>query len=69
MKFNIFFLLIIILFPRCGKKQVQVQKITGKQIEINQAYSTDSSFIKLINPYKIKLEDEINRVLCYNPTT
>jgi 5'-nucleotidase len=69
MKKSIFLILIIGLFFSCKKEQIQVKKITGVQIEINEQYKPDTLISEIIAPYKLKLKDEINRVLCYNPKT
>lgn len=69
MKKSIFLILIIGLLFSCKKEQIQVKKITGKQIEIDEQYKADTLISGIITPYKLKLKDEINRVLCYNPKT
>jgi 2',3'-cyclic-nucleotide 2'-phosphodiesterase (5'-nucleotidase family) len=69
MKKSIFLVLIIALFFSCKKEQIQVKKITGKQIAIDTNYAGDTLISNFIEPYKLKLKDEINRVLCYNPKT
>jgi len=69
MKKSIFLTLIIALFFSCKKEQIQVKKITGEQIEIDINYTGDTLISNFIEPYKLKLKDEINRVLCYNPIT
>jgi len=69
MKKSIFLILLISLFLNCKKEQIQVYKITGEQIEIDENYIGDTLFSTFIEPYKAKLQDEVNRVLCYNPKT
>lgn len=69
MKKSIYLILIISVFFSCKKEQIQVKKITGKQIEITDAYISDTLISNFVAPYKDKLQEEINRVLCYNPRT
>ena len=66
MKKIIFFLLIILLFLSCKKEQSQIKTIRGKQIEVNQNFSSDSTYVQFISPYKNELQNKINKVLCYN---
>lgn len=69
MKRSIYLILILSVFFSCKKQQIQVKKITGKQIEITDAYISDTLISTFIVPYKDKLQEEINRVLCYNSRT
>ena len=69
MKNYLFFFLIVNLLFSCKKETIHVNKITGKQIEVGNQLLTDSVFLKTIQPYKDTLENKINTLLCYNPTT
>lgn len=69
MKNIIFYFLIIFLFLSCKKEQTQVKTIRGKQIEVNQNFKSDSTFIQFISPYKNELQNKVNKVLCYNLKT
>jgi 5'-nucleotidase len=53
----------------CEEKNIHVKKIKGNQIIIDQNIKSDSAFIAIIKPYKDKLKNNINTVLCYNPRT
>ena len=61
--------LLNIFLTSCKENNIQIKKITGKQEEINLNFQSDSAYIDIILPYKIKLQDEINTILCYNPRT
>jgi len=61
--------LLNIFFISCKENNIQINKITGKQEEINQSFKSDSAFINVVHPYKIKLQNKINTVLCYNLRT
>ena len=67
-KYILIFFITSLIFG-CKKEPVQISKITSKQIEINNNYSSDSTIIEFVQPFKNKLQSEINAVLCYNPKT
>ncbi len=67
MKISIFFLLLISTISGCKNEQVEIGKIQGKQIQIDQIFSPDSSITEFILPYKNELQHEISTILCYNP--
>ncbi len=69
MKINILFLLLISIAFGCKNEPLEIRKIQGKQIQIDQIYSPDSSITQFILPYKNELQDEINAIICYNPRT
>jgi len=69
MKHYLFFFLITGLLFGCKKESVQVNKITGKRLEVNNKLLTDSTFFNTIQPYKDTLKNKINTLLCYNPVT
>ncbi len=56
-------------FISCKKNNIQITKIKGKQLEINQNLDSDSTFVHFIQSYKNSLQTEINKILCYNPRT
>ena len=71
-KIFILFIVSVLLntfFVSCKKNNIQVKKIEGKQIEINKEIGTDTSYNPIISPYKKELQDKINKILCYNPST
>jgi len=59
--------LLNIFMISCEEKNTQLKKITGKQIEIDKNFPSDTTFIQSIQPYKDKLRTEIDKFLCYNP--
>ncbi len=77
MQAKLYKILVLIIFSAllntflisCKENNIRIKKITGKQVEINPNFKSDSSFIKTIEPYRIILQSEINTVLCYNPRT
>lgn len=69
MKISIFFLLLISTLAGCKNERLEITKIQGKQIEIDQIFYPDSSIATFILPYKNELRDKISAILCYNPKT
>ena len=67
-KYFLFFIFTAVIFS-CKKEQVQINKITSNQIEIDNNHDSDSTIIQFVQPFKDKLQSEINTVLCYNPKT
>jgi len=68
-KLIIVFGVLNIFFISCKENNIGLKKIKGEQVEINQQIASDSSITQIIGPYKNKLQDGINKVLCYNPKT
>ena len=69
MKISIFFLLLISTISGCKNEQLEITKIQGKQIQIDQIFYPDSSITEFILPYKNELQHEISTILCYSPKT
>ena len=69
MKISIFFLLLISTLSGCKNEQLEITKIQGKQIQIDQIFYPDSSITEFVLPFKNELQHKISRILCYNPTT
>lgn len=71
-KLNIFtkisFVFILFLFglQSCKKEQIQLKTIRSETLKISESISSDSTFIQVIEPYKNKLDKEVNEVLAYN---
>ena len=65
-KFIIVALSLFLLFS-CKNEPQKVIKITGKQIPINDSIASASTFENFIKPYRIKVNKEMNAVLCYTP--
>ncbi len=59
--------LLNIFMISCEEKNIQLKQIKGKQVEINQFYNSDTTFIQFIQPYKNELQSKINTILCYSP--
>ena len=51
----------------CKEKNSELKMIRGKQIEISPDLKSDQEILKEIQPYKDKLQNKINEILCYNP--
>lgn len=69
MKISIFFLLLISTFSGCKNERLEITKIQGKQIQIDQIFYPDSSITDFVLPFKNELRHKISRILCYNPKT
>lgn len=67
MKNKILLLFIILLSVSCKKEPQYLVKIEGKQLPISSEISTDSTIVAFIQPYKEKVEAEMNTVLSYTP--
>lgn len=59
--------LIILLLFSCKNKQNQINTIKGSQVEIDDKLTQNTEILQFINPYKEKLEEEVNEVLSYTP--
>ena len=51
----------------CEEKNKSLDFIRGNQIELSEELPQQEEILELIEPYKSKLEEEINTPLCYNP--
>ncbi len=67
-KYFFIFIFTAVIFS-CKKEHVQINKITSNQIEIDNNHDSDSTIIQFVQPFKDKLQSEINTILCYNPKT
>lgn len=60
--------LLLIFFSSCSKKFYQVhQSEPYFNTQINENLSPDSMMVQIINPFKEKLDGEMNRVISYTP--
>ena len=62
----ILFFAIIILFS-CKKEPLYLVKIEGKQLPVTESITSDKIIEDIINPYKEKVEIEMNTILSYTP--
>lgn len=67
MKNTILILFIILLSVSCKKDPQYLVKIEGKQLPITAKIATDKTIEDFIQPYKEKVEAEMNTVLSYTP--
>lgn len=67
MKNTILILFIISLSVSCKKDPQYLVKIEGKQLPITAEIATDKTIEDFIQPYKEKVEAEMNTVLSYTP--
>ena len=65
MKNTILILFIILLSVSCKKKPQYLVKIEGKQLPISEKITTDKTIEDFVQPYKEKVEAEMNTVLSY----
>jgi len=62
----ILFFAIIILFS-CKKEPLYLVKIEGKQLPVTESIASDKIIEDIINPYKEKVEKEMNTILSFTP--
>jgi len=62
-------LLTFILTISCAEKKYGVQKIVGKQININDKIQESAEIEKIIKPYREKIDADLNTVLSFAPET
>ena len=51
----------------CEEKNKSLDFIRGKQLKVDSGLPDNPEVQKLVEPYKVKLDSEINTPLCYNP--
>lgn len=51
----------------CEEKNKSLDFIRGKQIELNADLPEQEDILEMVEPYKARLDAEINTPLCYNP--
>jgi 5'-nucleotidase len=68
MKNTILILFIILLSVSCKKDSQYLVKIEGKQLPVSEEITSDKNIEDFIQPYKDKVEAEMNKVLSYTPT-
>lgn len=68
MKNNILIFFTLLLLVSCKNEPQHLVKIEGKLLPISEEISTDTSIEDFIQPYKEKVEAEMNTVLSYTPT-
>lgn len=69
MRYRLFILGFMVIITSCKKTDYKVKTIRSELIEVNGKAPTDSSVIKLFEPYKVEMQDKINKVLAYTPIT
>ncbi len=67
MKNTILILFITLLSVSCKKEPQYLVKIEGKQLPISAEISTNKAIEDFIQPYKEKVEAEMNTILSYTP--
>lgn len=68
--YQIFLVIITLTFGLVScKTQNHLSTIHGKRIPVGDNLSEDPAIVAFIQPYKSKLDAEMNEVLCDNPTT
>jgi len=67
---TLFSSVIILFFISCFwscKDKLEVQQVSGENIEIDDSITDDSEINAFIEPYKTSIEDEMNKILSYTP--
>ncbi len=67
MRYRLLLMGIFLVMVSCKKTDYKVKTIKAELIEVNDQLPTDSSVVKFLEPYKIQMEDKINKVLAYTP--
>lgn len=66
-KISVALFALIIGLVSCVKKNQQIDKITANITPIDSIQQSDSSIVRVINPYRKKMINEINTVISYAP--
>lgn len=56
----------IVLLISCGKTTYEAEQVKAENLEINQDISSADTINAIIKPYKAKIQQEMNRKLCYS---
>ncbi|CAL2080076.1 5'-nucleotidase [Tenacibaculum sp. 190524A02b] len=64
---SLYFIFIFLAMFSCKKKETQLTKITAKNIAVDTKIQASSTIDSVINPYKEKLEAQMQQVLSYTP--
>ena len=67
MKKSIILIFVFVLLISCKREAVQLVKIEGKLLPVTEKLPSDSTFVNLIEPYKVKIDKEMKTVLSYTP--
>lgn len=67
-KTSLYSFVLILLLVSC-KKDVDLVKIEGQRIEINEDLQPDSSIEAFVKPYREKINKDLDSVLCYAVST
>ncbi len=68
MKFFYYLLIPALIFSGCQRQQkLDIQRIEGKQITIDEKLSDEKNIDKFISPYRDSLQIQMNEILAYNP--
>lgn len=59
--------LTIICFIACTPEAQKINKITGKQININDSLPEYQPIEDFVKPYREHIQTDLNKVLCFNP--
>lgn len=62
-------LLILVLALGCKTQQLNLNKIEGKRLEINNSISANSEIEAFISPYRNRIEKDLDSVLAYAVST
>ena len=62
-------LLTFTLAISCAEKKYAVEKIVGKQININEKIQESTEFEKIIKPYRDRIDADLSTVLSFAPET
>lgn len=65
---HLFILMLLVLFSSCGarKNSYTISSIQGQYIPVLNTINPDSSMVEFVDSYKLKLDDEMNKVIGYS---
>ncbi len=69
LKYGLFILLIFTVLFSCKKTDYKVKTIKAKLIKVDDQIPTDSSVVKLFEPYKKQMEKKVNEIIAFTPIT
>ena len=56
------------LFISCKQRKQAVETISADNINVNAQYEADTAISEFIKPYHDHIQDDLNKILAYNPT-
>lgn len=64
---NLLFTALVFILPSCNNQIYSVKESNRQQISISDEINSNHDFTHLIEPYKQRMDGELDRILAYNP--